>query len=191
MRQSIIRLFIALLFACNPTHATETVESLKSKQALLEQELSKIKLQIIEIESQASDQQTQIKPTYFVKEFGISDVNSAGGVEPYFIFFNPNQSTPIKYINLRITLYNAVGDIISSDIGGKTTAGLSYTGPLSHSDGESRADWGPIWYNTTAECIKLESIRISFLNGKQLSFDGKTLGKALAPGINNVCKIKK
>jgi hypothetical protein len=181
-----------LFFNFGNANAGDSLESLKSKQISLEQELEIIKQQISELESQKADQATSLpKPTYFVTEFGIDEVNSAGGVEPYFVFFNPNQSSPIKYIKLRITPYNAVGDVISSSIGGQTTAGLSYTGPLSHSDGETRVNWGPIWYNTTAECIKLESIQISFVNGKSISFIGKTLYKALAPEINNVCRLKK
>lgn len=126
-----------------------------------------------------------------MKEFGIEKVNSAGGVEPYFLFVNPDESTRIKYINLRLTPYNAVGDTIASSIGGKRTASLRFTGPLSHSDGESRSGWEPVWYNATADCLKLESIGITFMNGKQISFEGKNVNKALAPGVTNDCRVKK
>ena len=172
--------------------AAESVEALRRKQVTLEQDLERVKAQIAALEAKAPEQASQSKsPTWFIKEFGIDEVDSAGGVEPYFILYNPNLSSPIKYARIRITLYNAVGDIVSSTIGDQTTAGISYTGPLSNEDGETRADWGPIWYNSTGRCIKIESVQITFVNGKTRSFAGKTLRTALAPDVMNECKLKK
>jgi hypothetical protein len=127
---------------------------------------------------------------YIIKDFGIDEVNSAGGVEPYFVFINQFPSKIIKYIQIRVTPYNKVGDVISSEIGGKTTGQIKFTGPLLNTDDEKRAHWGPIWYNHSATCIKVESVKITFVTGKSLSFAGKSLKKALAPELANDCKLK-
>lgn len=189
----------ALLFSCIAILSTQftnanaqSLELLRKKQTSLEQELDRIKVQISELESKSIDEsKAEKKPLYYIKDFGIYEVNSAGGVEPYFVFYNPNTTTSIKYINIRALLYNAVGDVVSSDIGGKTSAGLSYTGPLSNADGEKRADWGPIWYNTTGDCIRLTSIVVTFVNGKVSKFEGRSLKDALDPALTNICTLRK
>lgn len=173
-----------------PVHAAETLDSLKHRRATLQQDLERVNSRIADLETQNSDKASQRSGSYYVKEFGIDEVNSAGGVEPYFVFVNPNVSSPIKYIDISVTPYNAVGDVISSTIGGQTTAGLRYTGPLSNVDGAKRSDWEPVWYNTTARCIKVQSVRVIFVNGRSLSFGGKTLKSALAPELANECKLK-
>ncbi len=180
-----------LLVAAATTHA-QSIDSLRQKQATLEAELDQLKSKIFELESKGGARaDAEKKPSWFISQFGISEVNSAGGVEPYLVFFNPNTITPIKYINVRALLFNAVGDVVSSDIGGQTFAGMNFTGPLSNSDGAKRADWGPVWYNTTGECIKLASVVVTFVNGKSMKFDGKNLASALAPELTNDCKMRK
>ena len=179
-----------LLVAAATTHA-QSLDSLRKKQAALEVELDQLKSKIFELESKdGARADTEKKPSWFISQFGISEVNSAGGVEPYFVFFNPNAITPIKYINVRALLFNAVGDVVSSEIGGQTSAGMNFTGPLSNSDGERRADWGPVWYNTTGKCIKLTSVVVTFVNGKSMKFDGKNLATALAPELTNACEMR-
>ena len=127
----------------------------------------------------------------YVKNFGIYEVNSVGGVELYAVFTNPNTTVAIKYINMQLTLFNAVGDILRSDIGRTTTAGISFTGPLDHAAEERNAYWGPIWYNSTGHCVAIQSLSIEFMNGKRLSFAGKNLAAVLGPDIENDCRVKK
>lgn len=177
--------------AASTCRAADNLELLRRKQGSLEQELERVKAQISTLEAKAADQPVvHSPPTWFIKSFGIDEVNSAGGVEPYFIFFNPSPESPVKYVRLRATLYNAVGDIVSSRIGDKTTAGLTFTGPLSNADGETRASWNPVWYNATGICIKVESVHVTFVSGKVVSFAGKNLKNALAPELANDCKLK-
>jgi hypothetical protein len=182
-------LISAFAFAAAPP--PKSLEALKRQKTILEGQLEKVNEQIQELESKASSESaSQSTPTYYVKEFGISEVNSAGGVEPYATFFNPNAKVVIKYIRLRVTPYNAVGDVISSTIGNQTTAGMYMTGPLANTDGEKRTGWEPIWYNHSATCLKIQSVQIEFVNGKVLSYAGKTLSAALAPDLKNDCRAK-
>lgn len=127
---------------------------------------------------------------WIIKNFGVWDVNSVGGVEPYFVFTNPNNKSSIKYISLQISLFNAVGDMVSSTIGNQRIKGIQYTGPLAMEDGEDKAQWGPIWYNTTGSCVRVESMRVTWMNGKSQSYAGKALKNAMAPDLSNSCRIK-
>ena len=79
---------------------------------------------------------------------------------------------------------------MSSTIGHMTTARLRYTGPLTQAEGEKRFDWGPIWYNSTGYCIRVESLEVTFMDGKSRTFAGKTLKSALAPELANDCKVR-
>jgi hypothetical protein len=167
----------------------KSIEALKRQKATLEVELAKVNEQIQEIESGASRSISETAPSYYIKDFGIEEVNSAGGVEPHATFVNPNPKLVVKYIRLRATAYNAVGDVVSSSIDGTSTAGMYMTGPLSHDDGERRAGWEPIWYNHSATCLKIQSVQVEFVGGKKLSFAGNTLRAALSPNLKNDCKV--
>lgn len=129
-------------------------------------------------------------PLVYVQEFGIREVNSAGGVEPFAVFSNPNKTSAIKYITMYLALYNGVGDAIRSDIGGNNLAGISFTGPLKHDEDDRSVNWGPVWYNSTAKCIQIRSMSVEFMNGKRVSFSGKALTAALATDIENHCRVK-
>ena len=128
---------------------------------------------------------------YFVREFGLYDVNSAGGVEPYGRFVNPDPGAAIKYIDLQIAMYNAVGDMLSSDIGHQNVGSVRVTGPMDNDQGQRRAHWGPVWYNHSARCIEIKSMRVEFMNKKVLNFSGKSLASALHPKLDNGCRVRK
>lgn len=126
---------------------------------------------------------------YFVREFGLWTVNSAGGVEPYAKFVNPNPREDIKYIDLQISMFNAVGDVVYSEIGSRATRAVRMVGPLGSDHGERSSQWKPIWYNHSAACLQIESVRVEFMNKTILNFSGKLLYKALHPALKNKCGV--
>ncbi len=126
----------------------------------------------------------------YVASFGIYQVNSAGGVEPFVDLWNPNPKSAIKYVTISLTPYNAVGDVIHSSIGGGSTKVFRFTGPLANSDGIYPAHWGPSWYNATAECLVMQSLTVEFMNGSKVSFAGKQLRSVLAPDVKNSCRVQ-
>ena len=168
--------------------SAETLETLKLRRESIEDELQRINVKIAQLEKNATVENKSI-PSHYIEEFGF-DMNSAGGVEPWIAFKNPLQSSSIKYINVTIKPYNAVGDVAPSSIGQKTTAHLEFTGPLSHDEKVKTGSWAPVWYNSTIECLRIESVKILFMNGKSASFSGKELSKALAPNLKNSCRVK-
>lgn len=80
------------------------------------------------------------------------DCNYVGGVSPY-IYWRNNSGKTIKYITFYTTPYNAVWDVVASEIGGYTTARLQVTGPIYPYDpynlmGESTTEYfyGEAWH---------------------------------------------
>lgn len=128
---------------------------------------------------------------YFVRDFGLWKVDSAGGVEPFGKFVNPRAETDIKYIELQIAMHNAVGDQLRSEIGNRAIGSIRVTGPIANEDGEQSNEWGPVWYNHSATCLKILSVRVEFMNRKSINFAGPTLAKALHPKLLNVCGVRR
>jgi hypothetical protein len=126
--------------------------------------------------------------TSYVVDFDIDQVNSAGGVEPFALLSNPDKKTTIKYVRMEVSAYNAVGDQVGSRIGGGRIKRISFTGPLRYEDGVVRADWEPVWYNSTVTCVKIQSVSVELMSGKTLAFSGSNLSKALSNTMSNVCK---
>lgn len=125
---------------------------------------------------------------HFIEDFGFEEVNSVGGVDPYFEVYNPTKDT-IKYVAIRMTPFNAVGDPVASRIGRQVVAGLRYTGQLA--PGEiGRASFEPVWYNSTIRCVRVNSVSVEFMNGKRQEFSGKALRAALAPRLRNTCEAE-
>lgn len=131
-----------------------------------------------------------VNPNAYVLKLGIDRVNSANGVEPYIELINPNKDSAIKYATFALTLYNGVGDAVQSSIGGGATKLVQFTGPLTHAAGSTPVSWGPVWYNSTAKCIALQSVSIEFMNGRKVSFSGKQLRSVLASTLKNSCKVQ-
>lgn len=79
----------------------------------------------------------------------------------------------IKYLYFEVVPYNAVGDIVRSDIGGKTTARLKITGPYAPGAGDAQiignkwygSFWEAVWYNNTVTKLKFTKIEIQYMDG--------------------------
>ena len=96
-------------------------------------------------------------------ELGQFYINSAGGVEPSFLILN-NTGKTIKYINFRVTFYNAVWDRVNNDIGGYAYEDLQIVGPLK----PWYCDWisfDPVFYNNTVRSFHVDSYVITFMDG--------------------------
>ena len=71
-------------------------------------------------------------------------LNSAAGAEP-FIYWKNDSGKVIKYVTFTAVPYNAVGDIVSSTIGGGTYERLLVTGPVGPA-GEDLAERGNYYF---------------------------------------------
>ena len=107
-------------------------------------------------------------------------VNSVGGIDQNMVFENKSKTKTINYITMEIEFYNAIGDVIKNDIGGKATALLSYTGPLGPGKKSSRQYWDACFYNKTYSgtmCFK--EIKIEYSDGTVLILNENVANSAV------------
>ena len=102
-----------------------------------------------------------------------SEPNTAGGVDVNIRFSNDSDKT-IKYIYFNVTPYNAVDDVVSSEIGDRNTVSLELTGPIEPSDRFDSDTFISVstenaWYNTNIKYAKLESVRIIYMDNEEVT----------------------
>lgn len=113
------------------------------------------------------------------------NINSVGGASfsPWAV--NTSVKT-IKYINYKVTPYNAVGDVQSDSISGMSTKPLKDTGPYSNNQ-LILGGW-TAWYNNTIRCFVIQSIKIEYMDGSILTYGNPAeVQKVMAPGLRNSC----
>jgi len=124
--------------------------------------------------------------------YGIqTNINSACGVS---VSIYPHITTHkiIKYIEISVSAYNAVGDKVYGSIRQENTSMLKKTGPLSLGDPSYMWKWVP-WYNCTVHCIEMLSVKVEYMDGGFSIYGGEDLEKLYAPekyrleGRWNVC----
>ena len=102
-----------------------------------------------------------------------SKPDSAGGVDVHVELRNMN-SQEIKYVYFSIDPYNAVNDVVESEIGGRTTARLRVTGPVGYHE-FTRKIADVVWYNPTIVHLRLTLIEVEYANGVTAVVNGADL----------------
>lgn len=125
---------------------------------------------------------------FYLYEFGLWDVNSAGGVEPYAWIVNPKIDDDLKYVTITGRMFNAVGDPVRSSIDHRSTFSIRYTGPLSNAAGPDEAQWEPVGYNHSVKCLQVDSVLVEFMSRRKILFSGRRLTEAFHPAVNYKCK---
>lgn len=77
----------------------------------------------------AKSMEERIKDNIRIGGVVVDDINSADGVSIQILWRNESDKD-IKYLRFSVTPYNAVGDKVSSSIGGRSTISCKITGPL-------------------------------------------------------------
>ncbi|WP_342617192.1 hypothetical protein [Rhodoferax sp. GW822-FHT02A01] len=126
----------------------------------------------------------------FLQNFSIGYMDSLGGVRVDAIISNPNKTSAIKYLQIKATPFNAVGDKVRSDINGVSTTDLLFTGPLKFEAEDFEESWSRVWYSPSITCIHVERIVVEFMNGRVMTMAGKTLNDALGGKIAKDCRAK-
>lgn len=90
-------------------------------------------------------------------------LNSVGGVEPSVWIAN-NSNKTIKYVDFYAYFYNAVGDMVSNDIGGRTYASLRITGPLKPWK-RKMYSWDAVFYNYSVRKMLVKKVKITYMDG--------------------------
>lgn len=146
----------------------EDIEGQKTLKSLQEQ-ISKEKQK--EEEEKSKTQKQKLNEIIKLNGVRIDDINSAGGVDVSISFTNKSDK-PIKYVNFSVVGYNAVGDRIQSEIGGKEIAYLQTVGPYAKNEGSNTYQgynyWEAIWYNSTIKKIEVIGITIDYMDGTKI-----------------------
>ena len=112
-----------------------------------------------------------------IKNYKTEYSNSAGGV-PCRIEFQNISLKKIKYIYFTVVPYNAVNDIVSSEIGGKVVETLEFTGPLNENENRI-GTWENVWYNHSIRYMKITNIEIIFMDNTRISIKNANVEKVL------------
>ncbi|NNU77577.1 hypothetical protein [Clostridium estertheticum] len=97
--------------------------------------------------------------------------NSADGVDLNIAWENCS-SKVIKYITFEVVPYNAVGDVQTCNIRGKSNFRGKVTGPIyiGGTDGGGSL-WECAWYNNTITSVKLVGVNITYMDDSTASLD--------------------
>ena len=124
----------------------------------------------------------EIKPIWITATS--HEMNSANGIQVDMNFSNLSDKA-IKYITFYTLPFNPVGDVIVSEIGGKSLTALKYTGPLD--SGEfTMAGWENVWYNPTFSCFEINEIEIEFMDSTALALNKTEVSKILMGSTNEL-----
>ena len=98
-----------------------------------------------------------------------SNPNSAGGVDANIIWKNISDKI-VKYARFTAAPYNAVDDMVSSEIGGETLKKMKVTGPVKPgSTNGYGSTWECIWYNHSITHMKITGIELEYMDGTIIS----------------------
>lgn len=92
-------------------------------------------------------------------------MDSVGGLKPT-IFIANNSDKKIKYIDLKVSFYNSVGDKVRNEIGGYTYSNLQITGYIKPWSSDWY-EWNPVFYNSSASKMKIETMKITYADGSK------------------------
>ena len=110
------------------------------------------------------------------------DMDYYGGTDLIVNFVN-NSDKIIKYITFYCQPFNAVGDPVSCEIQYESALSMSHlsegafesTGPYAKGEGiqGTRYRWAKAWYNSTIKTVKLNKVKIEYMDGSEELIEGE------------------
>lgn len=124
---------------------------------------------------QTQSAQTKARSIMRISDIYPSEPNSAGGVDLTIVWKN-NSDKVIKYVVFSVEPYNAVNDVVSSEIGSGSTFNGKETGPFKKGKGSSgNTYWENAWYNSTIKTVKLIKVEIEYMDGTMITLENEDL----------------
>ncbi len=111
-----------------------------------------------------------------------SSPNSADGVGIDLHFKNMHPEKTIKYLEVTVIPYNAVGDTQYCDIRNYSRYTCEATGPYAPGKGLTAQDnwwWPNAWYNSTIKYIELAGVSIEYMDGTYVTLSKDELAYAI------------
>ena len=112
-----------------------------------------------------------------ISKINLIGPNSASGVG-FHIRWKNTSNKVIKYIYFTAVPFNAVGDIMTGQISGSSSARGKVTGPIKPGKRE-RSSWVAAWYNSTITRIELAKIDIEYVDGSKMKLYADDIHKIL------------
>lgn len=109
--------------------------------------------------------------------------NSAGGYTVRWDFKNVTGKT-IKYASFWFTPYNAVNDVVSCSVRGRSTDGVKYTGPLEDGAIHTGSYWENAWYNSTISTVRLTKVFIQYMDGTEETIFSSDISFSVPEGVS-------
>ena len=105
------------------------------------------------------------------------DLNSVGGINPYFAFTNTNNKT-VKYIEISFNVYNTVNDKCKDQYSNSYTFSLKGVGPIEKFE-KAVFSWAdnPATHYTSydASYIKIIKAKITYMDNSIVTISGKDI----------------
>ncbi len=117
-----------------------------------------------------------------ITKLSCSSPNSADGVGINLHFINMHPEKTIKYLEVTVIPYNAVGDTQYCDIRNYSRYTCEATGPYAPGKGLTAKDnwwWPNAWYNSTIRSIKLSGVSIEYMDGTHVTLTKDELAYAI------------
>ncbi|OUJ34090.1 hypothetical protein BTR40_21815 [Vibrio parahaemolyticus] len=111
--------------------------------------------------------------------------NTAGGVEVSFTAFNMSEK-PIKYLDFYGKHFDRIGEQTNDRITGAETKGYRFVGPYK-SEARIYGRFGPSFYNGSAHCMMIDSLKVTYMDSTELELQGDKLKDVLVIG-NTTCR---
>jgi hypothetical protein len=115
-----------------------------------------------------------IKNSIRITSFYSSEPNSAGGCDVHLTFINKSNKI-IKYVDWEGSFKNAVGDLVTSEIGNKSIFEGRFTGPVKPEHNSHNGYWSCIIYNFSAKRVIMNNLNIEYMDGSTIMIKGKDL----------------
>jgi hypothetical protein len=167
---------------CNMKSAEEIVALEKKRLDSIEKAFDQKKLED-SIKQAAEKEKTSalLRESIKVQKYYTDSPNSAGGVDVNIVWKNLSKKT-VKYARFTVVPYNAVGDIVASEIGGETSKVVKATGPVESGkvDGYGTV-WSCLWYNHQIKYMKITGIEIEYMDGSIISSNDKSVIEEVLP----------
>jgi|AntRauTorckE5430_2_1112549.scaffolds.fasta_scaffold02613_2 hypothetical protein len=127
------------------------------------------------------NENTTNQPLY-IHNITVSDINSADGVDFSVDYAFNNSDEVIKYLEITVIPYNAVGDVQKGRISGESSFTGQITGPIKSEAKLLNGTWAEAWYNNTISCIKITKVKVIYMSGKSYVYVNE-LSKILSDNI--------
>lgn len=140
------------------------IQDIRDKEAIrIKKEQEKI------LAEQNKSAKEKVRSILRISKLFASKPNSANGVD-LNIYWKNNSDKVIKYIVFQVEAYNAVNDIVFSEIGSHSKYNAQDTGPYKKGEGESGDSyWENAWYNSTIKSVKLTNVDIEYMDGTKIN----------------------